>query len=269
MVRVSRVTAVKAALCFGLVAASASPAFPGAWTLPQGEGQVLITGSLSAADEAFGGGGSAQSIPRYKKFELQGLIEYGATDRFTLMAIPGLQRVDIDGPAGGQRTGLGYSEFGGRYRFLQNDSWVLSGQTTLRVPGTFEKTNPAAVGYTDPELDARVLIGHSFSAGAWPAFVDLQLAQRFRSGDPPDEFRVDLSFGVNTAPHWLLLAQSFNVFSEGAGAGLDSYRYHKLQLSVVYEITPAWAVQLGGFTTFAGRNALQENGVILGAGYKF
>jgi hypothetical protein len=264
-----RVNPIKAAVCLVVIAA-ARPAYPGAWTLPEGQGQVLVTGSLSDAGESFDRGGSAQSIPHYKKFELQGLIEYGVTDRFTLMAMPGLQHIDIDGPAGGQRTGLGYSEFGGRYRFLQGDSWVFSGQTTLRVPGTFENANPAAVGYTDPELDARILLGHGFSVGNWPAFVDLQLAQRFRSGDPPDEFRVDVTFGVRTAPHWLLLAQSFNVFSEGAGGpGFDSYRYHKFQLSAVYEVTPAWALQLGGFTTFAGRNALQENGVILGAGYKF
>jgi hypothetical protein len=264
------VNPIRIALCVGLVIVPASPVFAGAWTMPEGEGQVLITGSLSDAGESFDRGGSTQSIPHYKKFELQGLIEYGVTDRFTLVAIPGLQHVDIDGPAGGQRTGLGYSEFGGRYRFMQGDSWVLSGQTTLRVPGTFETANPAAVGYTDPETDTRILLGRSFSAGAWPAFFDLQLAQRFRAGDPPDEFRADVTFGLRPVPQWLLLAQSFNVFSEGAGGpGFDSYRYHKLQLSAVYEITPAWAVQFGGFTTFAGRNALQENGVILGARYKF
>jgi hypothetical protein len=37
----------------------------------------------------------------------------------------------------------------------------------------------------------------------------------------------------------------------------------------VYEITPTLSVQGGGFTTFAGRNALQENGAIFGVWYKF
>ena len=48
-----------------------------------------------------------------------------------------------------------------------------------------------------------------------------------------------------------------------------SYNYHKLQLSVVYDLTPQWAIQAGAFTTFAGRNALQENGILLGTWYKF
>jgi len=133
-----------------------------------------------------------------------------------------------------------------------------------------DQDNAAAVGYTNPEFDLRALYGYSFALGVWPAFIDLQLAQRFRTGSPPNEARFDATFGVRPAPQWLLLAQSFNVVSEGAGDPLfPSYGYYKFQLSAVYDLTPAWSVQLGGFTTYAGRNALQENGLVLGAWYKF
>ena len=108
------------------------------------------------------------------------------------------------------------------------------------------------------------------SLGDWTAFVDVQLAQRFRFSDPPNELRVDLTFGVRPVPTWLLMAQSFNVISQGdGGSGFPSYYYSKLQLSAVYEFTPSFAVQLGGTTTYAGENALQENGVLLGIWYKF
>jgi hypothetical protein len=234
-----------------------------------GKGQVVLTATLSAANAAFNSSGSLQSIPRYGKFELQGLIEYGLTDRLTLIASPGFQHVDIASPAA-QRTGLGFSEFGGRYLLLEGNAWVFSGQTTLRVPGTFEKANPAAVGYTDPQLDIRALFGYGFSVGGWPSFIDLQLAERIRFGGPLSELRADITFGIRPQPRWLLLAQSFNVYSEGAGGPVfTSYDYHKLQLSAVYALTPAWSLQLGGFSTYAGRNALQENGGILGAWYKF
>lgn len=245
-------------------------AFAGAWTQPAGHGQVVVTATSSTASGAFDGSRDRQSIPRYNKFELQGLVEYGFTDRFTLMAAPGLQHIDIAGADGGNRTGLGYSEFGGRYAFAQSDSWVFSGQTLLRIPGTGDTANPAAIGYTDAEIDLRGLFGYSFTLGGKPAFVDLQLAQRFRLGDPPNELRADIALGWRAAPQWLLLAQSLNVFSEGAGGALfPSYDYHKLQLSAVYDLTAAWSLQAGGFTTFSGRNALQENGLLLGAWYKF
>jgi hypothetical protein len=247
-----------------------SNATAGAWTLGAGEGQVVVTGTLSAADRAFDDAGSLQSIPRYDKSELQALIEYGATDRLTLMAAPSLQHVDIAAPVDAQRTGLGFSDFGARYRFLQEDSWVLSGQTTLRVPGTFQKANPAAIGYTDPELDIRALLGYAFPTTMGPAFFDAQLAHRARFGAQPSEVHADLTVGVRPLPDWLLLAQSFNVWSEGGGGpGFTSYDYYKFQLSAVYAVTPAWSLQIGGFSTYAGHNALRENGIIVGSWHKF
>ena len=139
------------------------------------------------------------------------------------------------------------------------------------MPGTFSETNAAAIGYTSFETDVRALFGYSFKAGAWPAFLDLQVAQRFRVGDNvPNEFRFDATLGVRPAERWLILLQSFNVVSEGdAGPTQPSYDYSKLQLSVVYDVTKAWSLQVGGFTTVAGRNALQENGALLAAWYRW
>lgn len=238
--------------------------------MAEGKGQVALTATASDATREFVSYGSLAPTPSYSKFELQALIEYGASDRFTLIAAPGLQHVNVDGTDGGQRTGLGYSEFGGRYLLLKGAAWVLSTQTTLRLPGTFERANPAAIGYTENETDSRLLLGGNLSAGSWPAFFDVEFAQRFRAGDPPSEFRADFTLGIRPAPRWQLLAQSFNVISEGAGAPeFPSYGYHKLQLSAVYEMASTWALQVGGFSTFTGRHALQENGAVFGVTHKF
>ena len=40
-------------------------------------------------------------------------------------------------------------------------------------------------------------------------------------------------------------------------------------MSVIYDLTPQWSLQGGAFTTFAGSNALQENGVVTGVWYRF
>jgi hypothetical protein len=248
-----------------------SLAWAGAWTLEEGKGQVIVTGSLSQASSAFDNSRGTGSTPRYSKFELSGLVEYGLSNRFTLMVAPGLQDIEIASPTDAHRGGIGYTEFGARYRFLQGSDWVFSGQALLREPGTDQSTNPAAVGYTDPELDTRALLGKSFTVNGMPAYVDLQVAQRFRFGDPPDEFRFDATFGLFVAPKWLLLAQSLNVISEGSGATVlfPAYDYEKLQLSAIYAVTNTLAIQFGGFTTFSGRNSLQENGLITGVWYKF
>jgi hypothetical protein len=106
--------------------------------------------------------------------------------------------------------------------------------------------------------------------GTMPAFVDLEVAQRQRGDGAPNEFRADGTLGVQVMPRWLLLAQSFNVISEGTGSPIfGSYEYYKFQLSAVYALTPTWSLQGGGFTTYAGRNALQENGAIFGVWHRF
>jgi hypothetical protein len=189
----------------------------------------------------------------------------------TAIVEPQLQHVDITAPTNAERSGLGYTEFGARYSFVDYDSWVFSGQATLRVPGTDNTSNPAAVGYTDVESDLRLLLGHTFKLADLPAFFDLEVAERVRTAGYPSEFRADATLGVQVLPQWLLLAQSFNVISEGAGLSIfgGSYEYYKLQLSAVYEFTPTWSVQGGGYTTYAGLNALQENGLIFGVWHRF
>jgi hypothetical protein len=197
-------------------------------------------------------------------------MEYGVTDWLTAIAVPSLQHVDIAAPVDARRTGFGNSEFGARARVLQESDWVLSAQGTVRVPGTLDTNNPAAVGTTGFDVDLRGLYGASFTVAGLPAFVDVQLAQRFRTGGPPSEARADLTLGVRAAHQWLVLVQQFNVVSEGSGrAPFTANNYHKLQLSVVYDLAPQWSVQGGAFTTFAGRNALQENGLIGGLWYRF
>jgi hypothetical protein len=209
-------------------------------------------------------------IPRYNKVEINDLFEYGVTDRLTLMFQPGLQHIDIAAPYDASRTGLGYTDFGARYQFATGSDWVLSGQAVFEFPGTTNSSNPAAIGYTDVQADFRLLYGHSFTLGAMPAFVDIEVAQHQRSAGVPDEFRVDATLGVRVLPRWLLLAQSFNVISEAPASPIfGNYDYFKLQLSAVYELTPTWSLQGGGFTAYAGHNALQENGLIFGVWHKF
>lgn len=248
-----------------------SIAWAGAWTLPEGIGQWLVTFTGSSATNYFNGSGGLAPGPRYNKDELSALIEYGLTDRLTGILNPGLQHVDIGAPVSASRTGLGYTEFGARYGFIEEPTWVVSGQATLRIPGTDQTSNPAAIGYTDVEADIRALLGHNFAVGDVPAFFDVQVAERVRTAGAPSEFRADGTLGVKVFPHWLLLAQSFNVVSEGPGVSIygGSYDYEKLQLSVLYTVAPNWWLQGGGFSTYAGRNALQENGAIVGLWHQF
>ena len=157
-------------------------------------------------------------------------MEYGVTDRLTLMLQGGLQHIDIAAPVDASRTGLDYTQLGARYQLFQAGGWVLSGQAVIQIPGTSDTSNPAAIGYTDFEGDFRALLGKSFTLGAMPAFVDFEVAQRQRGDGAPNEFRADGTLGVQVLPRWLILAQSFNVLSEGARSPVfGSYDYEKFR----------------------------------------
>jgi hypothetical protein len=245
-------------------------AFGGAWTLDAGQGVAIVTVSPTESTRAFDGNGNLQPIPHYSKQEAQMLLEYGATNWLTLILAPSLQRIAIEPPVNAERAGFGYTDMGARVRLWSNNSWVVSAQTTFRLPGTYDKSNIAAIGYTDPEIDVRGLVGYSFKAGTLPAFIDVELAQRFRLGGPPDEFRTDTTLGIYPTDRWLVLLQNFTVNSEGPGTwGYGSYAYDKVQLSAVYALTPKVSLQFGGYSTYHGQNALQENGLIGAVWYKF
>jgi protein XagA len=249
-----------------------SVAWAGAWTLPQGTGQWLTTFTAATSTMQFPDSGVGLApTPRYNKYEVQALVEFGLTDRLTAIFEPGLQHIDIAPPTDASRTGLNYTEFGARYGFYADPTWVFSGQATLRIPGTDQTSNPAAIGYTDVEADIRALLGHNFKVWDRYGFFDVEVAQRVRTNGYADEFHADGTIGIRIFPRWLLLAQSFNVASEGAGISLfgGSYDYEKLQLSAVYSLTDVWALQFGGYTTYAGRNALQENGLIFAVWRQF
>src|ERR1700736_6683521 len=115
------------------VAACAREATAGAWTLDAGTGQIIVTSTASYGDEIFNAARALQAVPRYEKLQTDVLIEYGATDWLTLIMDPSLQRVGIAAPVDAERSGLGYSDFGGRVRLLQGESWGISGQAAARV----------------------------------------------------------------------------------------------------------------------------------------
>lgn len=246
----------------------AGHAHASAWTQPEGRGQVIVTGVYSHSDKGFDPSGDTIEINDYDKIEAYALIEYGVTDDLTVMATPSFSHVKVAN--GGKTSGPGYTELGARYRLGKSDDTVFSLQGSFRIPGKKRRDNIAQIGATDSEIDLRALAGASFKLGGKDGFTDFQAAYRIRNGAPPNEFRFDATFGVRPTPDLLLLAQSFNVISDGNGSGIfTKYRYSNLYASAVYDVTPNWSLQAGVLGTVAGRNALRERGLLIGIWGRF
>lgn len=94
------------------------------------------------------------------------------------------------------------------------------------------------------------------------AFVDLEAGERWIVGSRPNETPIDLTIGVHVTPQLMLLAQNFNIIAGGdAKPPYSYYRSHKGELSAVQHVWRGFSLQVGGFLSPAGQNALQEEGV--------
>lgn len=230
--------------------------------------QIIATFYYSNSTQGFDADGHTIDIPDYGKTELYVLAEIPVDERLTLLLKPSLRDVSVEGAEGS--SGLGYTDVGARYRMTGDESRWLAAEATVRIPGVSRRDNLAQVGGTDVEYDLRL---HGFSNIAFGdryGFVDGQFSYRLRGGDPPNEYHADLSFGFRPEDDLLLLAQSFNTISDGAGRGVfSSYRYHNLQLSAVKNVTPSLALQAGVLGTITGKNALRERGFLAGLWYRF
>ena len=243
-------------------------AFAGAWTLPKGEGLAIATAQASRASDGFGAERKSGAIPTFRKAEIQILAEYGVSDRFTLRGRTEARDVRQDGAE--RETGLGFSEIGARVRLLAKDALLVSAEGNVRLAQVPEIVDPTLQGVLEAEYEARLLAGYGFTLANRQAFLNGEAAYRARGGERPDEIRVDATFGYRPIPKLLVLTQTFSTISLGEDvSGNEGYDYHKLQLSAVRDLTARTAVQLGGFSTVAGRNALQENGLLTALWVRF
>ena len=119
------------------------------------------------------------------------------------------------------------------------------------------------------DLEPRLLFGHGFSFGSWPAFLDIGTGYRFRLGGPSDQVRFDGTLGLHPAAGWLLLLQSYNIIGmQNQAPGGTDFDLATLWASAVYEFSTHWAVQLSVSSEIASRNYNRGNGAFVAIWWK-
>ncbi len=247
-----------------------SSARGGAWNRAAGEGLAIVDVTLGSGTDYFDGRGRLAPARAYRKSELAGYVEYGATDWLMLVARPSLDDVRIGAPDAAHYTGLGTTSAGAQVHLLDIGPGVLAAQATVGLPGTTSRRNPAEIGNTAYEGEIRMLGGISFPLGGKQAFADAQGSYRFRSGGAAGQWHSDLTLGVYATPRLSLMVQSLTVVPTGPGtAWLPGALSTKLGLMAVYALTPRVSISLGLSTTLTGRDALRERGVTTALWYRF
>lgn len=238
------------------------PAMAGAWTLPKGDIQIISGTTFATADHAFDNNSKPTVRIGYQKELLQLYGQYGLTDKITLFVSPEYA-IATSAPLIGVAAAAKDAAVGGGVRFRLTDAiGVVSLEASLKTAGAFN-LSVSANGVSGRQAELRLLYGKGFKIAERDAFVDVEAAARWVSGDRPNEVPVDLTVGWHATPKLMLMAQNFNIVSGSARAPFGYYRSHKVELSAVYKFDDRSSIQLGGFVSPAGQNALQERGATL------
>ena len=222
-------------------------AFGGAWTLPQGSGQLIET---LYGWTGFGPPWSGNPPVNQSRFDAQTYVQYGLTDLLTVFGQTSLEHYKLGDPTPDTYNGLDYSDVGLRAKLWSTGEWVFSGELTAFIPGARNPKAPAEEGNTGWAGEARLNAGTNFKLGSTPGFVDAEAGYRLRTAGPQDEWHGDLTVGFKFTPRLTLMVQDFTtVSSPSTNATFSAWRQSVAEASLVYALDDRWSVQLGLFTT--------------------
>ena len=281
-VRLPRRLSVLVGLIAGLAMAAPGSAYGGAWTFPQGTGQVILNNVYYLASDEFTKSGNRRAFSNdgeFTKYEFNPYFEYGVWDDLTLVLNLFARRVAFSNDfTDDVNLGVADPEIALRYRLTPPEArtvWAVQG--TIKLPIAAPDGNPP-LGNEQTDVEARVLVGRGFSIGDRWAYWNLELAYRFRDEEPADEIKFDATLGVSLSARWLLIGQFFGTVGLRNGTSVriannptidPNYDLYKAQLSVVYELTKSVRLQLGYVRDLAGRNTGAGDAALLAVWFRF
>jgi len=241
----------------------------GAYLMPPGAGQIITGMAFSGSTKAFDKHGRVIPVPSYRKFELGSYLEYGLTERVTVIAAPSFDHIRASQP-GSTYDGLGTSGAGLRFGLLRNPWDILSFEASFIGPGPpFSQGVGLIRARRAAGADLRLAAGHGFAVQGIPVFLEVASGYRIYGGEQPGEVHADLTLGARPSPSILVMLQSFSTIFTNKTAIWPRQSWHTLQLSLVYDFSPRWSIQGGAFMTVAGYDAGRQAGPLLAMWYRF
>jgi hypothetical protein len=260
----------------------ASVAHAGPWTPARGHGQVILTGSFYRTEQLFDRDGDRLTFDfdgRFEKREFNPFIEFGLTDRLTLLLNLFMSKQQFSNQFSTlSNTGLGDSEVGLRLRLTRTDVPVLFAVQSVVKLATAEKGGEVALGNRQTDVDVRGVFGGSIGHGSQPPFWSVEAGFRKRTDGPADELKLDATLGVYVQRRIMLMAQlsgtkglkNADQFDINGNPTLSpDYDLYRLQGSAVFTLAPRLRLQAGGFAHAFGRNTGAGGGGLVSAWVTF
>lgn len=243
-----------------------APAQGGAWLLDEGETLAIVSMTFARAGKTYDNNGKTHTLHPFDKKEVQLYVEHGASREITLVGKTVWSREELDSPVGTfTSTGVRFLEGGARMTLgtVRGTRLTLEGITAIHLKEDRSDTVPSQSG--DGDFEAALYLGQASTLWGMHVFSDQRLGYRVRFGGRPDEVNAIITTGLKPDDNWMVLLQSSNFITDERDAP-EAYKAH---LSIVRRLNPILSVELGGYTTYAGRNTVKDSGVKLGFWYEF
>lgn len=235
----------------------------GAWTQDKGKWLVISSFDTTQAGRGYDSDSHADVPVRFDKTYVKSLTEYGLTNRITLFAITDYVNATAAWDGNPAIKARDFSAEGGARFGVTNRLGIWSLQASYKVAGPFDLSNSIRPD-SARIVEARALHGTAFRLFGHDGFADVEVAQRWITRPRPDETVIDLSAGLWFGTKTMAMVQNFNTIAAGNAVPPYTYfRTHKIELSVVRNLSSRWSVQVGAFVSPAGQNSLVEQGVTL------
>jgi protein XagA len=259
------------AVILSLISDMKTHVYAGAWLRDIYRTEIIFLSQWSGARQEFDARNKPLSIGKFSKISSQITAEYGLTNDVTMVAGLAGQQQRLSNSGLNEKSVNVSGLAGARIKMWSSEQTILSAQATTEFNGEQHPKLQLSRRFEPPvSADLRLLLGHSFAVFGASSFIDLQSAYRWRGGSNANEIDLDITLGTRPFQKTLLLFQSFNTLAVERDQRRVSkpMRRHKLQTSLVYDVTASLSLQAGVFTTVSGRDTLRERGGIVALWWK-
>lgn len=238
-----------------LLAASATQSMAGAWTQPKNGLYEKLGFNYYVSEHTFGPTGDRNRTPNNGKFtdyNLNNYIEYGLTDNLTVLNALTYKWLRNEGNTFDTTAdGLGDVDLGVRYKLLDGQAGIVSGQVLLKIPGRYENSDPLPLGNAQYDAEFRLLYGRSLYP-LIPGYGNVEFGYRWRAQDPADEIRYLVELGFDITKTLYARTKLDGIMSVDNGKKLDgsgnptatnNFDLGKLELTLGYKFSPNWGAE--------------------------